>query len=145
MDDKYRIRVAVWLFLYNDRGEVLLSQRQNTGWKDGWYTLPSGHLEADESIVEAMMREAKEEIMVDFELTEKDVVHVQHRQSDKNYIDVYFLKDGFTGEVKNGEPDKCAELKWCTKDRLPEETVENLVDVFGQIAEGKQYSEFNWG
>ncbi|MEV5837641.1 NUDIX domain-containing protein [Nocardia sp. NPDC052112] len=44
--------------------EVLFGQRRNTGFEDGAWHLPSGHLEADESVVDALIREAREEIGV---------------------------------------------------------------------------------
>ncbi|WP_433762259.1 NUDIX domain-containing protein [Nocardia sp. CA-135398] len=50
--------------LLRRRAEVLFGQRQNTGFEDGAWHLPSGHLEADESVVDALIREAREEIGV---------------------------------------------------------------------------------
>ena len=51
----------VHLVLVNRAGRVLFGQRQNTGYEDGAWHLPSGHLEAGESVVAALIREAKEE------------------------------------------------------------------------------------
>ena len=58
---RHQVRVAVYLFLI-DRNKLFLIKRYNTGWKDGDYTLPSGHLEPNETIQSAMIREAKEEV-----------------------------------------------------------------------------------
>lgn len=52
----------VHLLLINSAGEVLFGRRQNTGYRDGAWHLPSGHLEAGESLVTALIREAREEL-----------------------------------------------------------------------------------
>ena len=46
----------------NGKKQILLSKRKNTGYKDGEYELPGGHLEENEDLYEAMIREAKEEL-----------------------------------------------------------------------------------
>ena len=52
--------VAVHLILVQD-SKVLLLRRYNTGYEDGNYGVVAGHLERDEEIVAAMVREAREE------------------------------------------------------------------------------------
>lgn len=44
--------VAIHVFLVRD-DEVLLLKRFNTGYKDGFWGVPAGHLEADETVWEA--------------------------------------------------------------------------------------------
>jgi 8-oxo-dGTP pyrophosphatase MutT (NUDIX family) len=44
-----------------DAVQVLLHKRQNSGFMDGSYSLVSGHVEANESFKQAMIREAHEE------------------------------------------------------------------------------------
>ena len=51
-------------------GEVLLLRRYNTGYEDGKYSLVAGHVDKDESVINTMIREAKEEIGCDVELGE---------------------------------------------------------------------------
>ena len=43
---------------------TLLMKRKNTGSNDGEYELPGGHLEANEDIFDAMIREVKEELLI---------------------------------------------------------------------------------
>ena len=56
---------AVYLILERDDGCILLMRRCNTGYQDGNYNLPSGHVEDGELPKAAMVREAKEEIGID--------------------------------------------------------------------------------
>lgn len=46
--DRHRVKFAVYL-IPRDGDKVLLSLRQNTGWKDGWYSLVAGRVEAGET------------------------------------------------------------------------------------------------
>ncbi len=51
MAERQRVHVDAHLILR--RGdEILLGQRQNTGWCDGYWHLPAGHSEGQESMVE---------------------------------------------------------------------------------------------
>ncbi len=44
-DKRFMTRQAVFVVLRNGNGEVLLQQRANTGYLDGYWDLPSGHVE----------------------------------------------------------------------------------------------------
>ncbi len=51
----------------------------NTSWKNGFYGLPSGKVEQNESFIAGAIREAKEEIGVDIDATDLKYVHTMHR------------------------------------------------------------------
>src|SRR5665647_2683547 len=56
---------AAYVYLRRE-GEVLLQLRQNTGFMDGhWAAAIAGHVEAGESVVDAAVREAREEVGAD--------------------------------------------------------------------------------
>ncbi|MBI4157626.1 hypothetical protein HY502_02155 [Candidatus Woesebacteria bacterium] len=54
--DRFRLRAAVYLFLFKGN-KTLLLRRFNTGWMDGMYTLISGHLDGGEPARKAMVLE----------------------------------------------------------------------------------------
>ena len=58
MTERFRVVPAAYVILR--RGdEVLLQLRQNTGYRDGyWAAAAAGHVEAEESVFEAAVREA---------------------------------------------------------------------------------------
>lgn len=47
--------------------KILLSLRKNTGWMDGFYGLPSGHVEQNETIKGSLVRELQEEVGLDID------------------------------------------------------------------------------
>jgi 8-oxo-dGTP pyrophosphatase MutT (NUDIX family) len=49
----FQFFAATYLIAMQDEG-VLLARRHNTGWMDGWYTLPAGHVDGGETVHEAM-------------------------------------------------------------------------------------------
>ena len=55
---------AVYILL-EQGGKVLLGRRCNTGYQDGNYQVPAGHVEEGELPTEAIIRETKEEVNVD--------------------------------------------------------------------------------
>jgi 8-oxo-dGTP pyrophosphatase MutT (NUDIX family) len=60
---------------------ILLGLRQNTGFSDGMYHLPAGHLEDGETISAGAIREAKEELGIDLHPADLHLVHVMHQRS----------------------------------------------------------------
>lgn len=66
----------VHLLLVNSTGEMLFGQPQNAGFEDGAWHLPSGHVEAGESAVAALIREAREEIGVTIDEQAVEFCHV---------------------------------------------------------------------
>ncbi|GAB3163303.1 NUDIX domain-containing protein [Microbispora hainanensis] len=120
---RYRPVVDVHLLL-TDGEKVLLGRREGTGYADGeWQIMPSGHLEEGESVVDAAVREAREELGIEVDGCE--VVHVMHHHNAGGTarIGMFLVPHSITGTPVNAEPHKCAELAWFPFDRLPERTV----------------------
>ena len=104
-------------------GEVLLLRRAGTGFFDGLYSLPGGHVEPGEALLEAAVREMCEETGLCLHADALEYVGVVHRRSDTNRIDFFVRAKRFTGEPQIREPDKCDGLGWFGRDGLPAATV----------------------
>ena len=81
LQSRCELLVAVYL-IFRDGDKVLLLKRANTGYRDGYYSLPSGHLNGGEPAIRAAIREAKEEVGVDIDLKDLRLVHTSHRYSE---------------------------------------------------------------
>lgn len=120
--ERLRMPVAVHLLLV--RGDdILLLRRYNTGYEDGNFSVPAGHLDGNETVVEAMIREAREETGIALDPTTVRVVQVMHRFAEEERIDYFLTAGGWSGEISIREPDKCDRLEWFPIDSLPENTV----------------------
>ena len=131
------------LCLIHDEERYLLQDRVSEDWKG--YTLPGGHVEPGESIVEAVMREMKEETGLDvrsprlcgvkqFPLKDGDY-------SKGRYLVFLFETDDFEGELISSDE---GAMHWVSKKDLPDV---NLVDDFNDLLDvmlNDNYSEFQY-
>ncbi|MET7606587.1 NUDIX domain-containing protein [Streptomyces avermitilis] len=109
-----------------ERGEeLLLAERWNTGYADGMLNLPSGKVEADEDVFDAVIREADEEIGVQVARDALRLVHVTYFRNPEGETRVgwFFAADHWEGTPSNREPNKCAGLSWHHREHLPPNTV----------------------
>lgn len=145
--DRQNVRAAVYL-VFENGGRILMSHRINSGYHDGEYGLPTGHIAEDEPASGAAIRKAQEEVGIKLRMSELRLVHVMHRSSNSdksaNYIDFYFLVMNFPGEPVNKIPGKCDELKWVKWDELPTKTVPEVRYALQEIREDRIYSEFDF-
>lgn len=132
----------VHLVLVNRSGRVLFGQRQNTGYEDGAWHLPSGHLEAGESVVAALIREAKEEVGIVIEERAVEFSHVMHNSSGGGRAAFFFTVHSWPGVPDNREPDKCTELRWFPLDDLPDHLIPYCRTALECIAREYCFSTF---
>jgi ADP-ribose pyrophosphatase YjhB (NUDIX family) len=141
---RFLVRSAVYLIPLKEN-KVLLSRRFNTGWMDGKYSLISGHLDGNESVSSAMMREAYEEAKIIITKNDLEPVTVLHRKSpDQEYIDFFFVTKNWEGEISIGEHDKCDDLSWFEIDSLPENTLPYIKEVISNYKNKIAFSESGW-
>ena len=144
MSERFTYIGAGYLFLIEDN-KILLQRRHNTGFMDGFYGVPLGHLDGNETATQGAEREFKEEIGIDINPKDLEVVHVMHRKaaSDER-IDFFMTTKGYKGEIKNCEPHKCDDLSWFPLDTLPENTVDYVRVAIEAYRRNELYSEFGW-
>ena len=142
MRAKFPVTVHL-LFFRND--QVLLLRRFNTGYADGMYSVPAGHLDGDEPVRAAAQREALEEIGVHINIKDVDFANVMHRKSDDSErVDFFVQVKAWDGEPFNAESDKCDELRWCDVDGLPENTIPYVRKAIQNFRDGVVFEEFGW-
>ena len=142
--DRHMLIPASYLVLRRN-DEVLLLRRFNTGYEDGKYSMPAGHVDAGETFTETVIREVGEEIGITLKWEDVRMAHMMHRKSvDSETVDTFFTIEEWTGEPKNMEPNKCDDLSWFPLDKLPENTIPYIQQALKCIRDGKFYSEFGW-
>jgi 8-oxo-dGTP diphosphatase len=98
---RHKLTGDVHLLLLNPGGQVLFGRRQNTGFEDGAWHLPAGHLEAGESVLEALIREAKEEIGVVITPEDVEFAHVMHSSASGGRVAFFFTVRRWGGTLEN--------------------------------------------
>ena len=145
LKDRFKYIGSSYLFLIKDR-QILLLRRVNTGFMDGMYGLPSGHLDGNETAREGGAREFKEEIGIIINPEDLEVVQVMHRKAvlDKR-IDFFMTAKKYNGDIKNMEPEKCDDLRWFSLSKLPDNIIPYIKESILNFQKGKFYSEWGYG
>lgn len=91
----------------------------------------AGHLDGDETVTQAIIREAKEEAGIninskDFKI--KTVCHSYSKHNNREFIQFYAICKKWRGKLVNNEPDKCGELKFFLINNLPKNMVPYVKD-----------------
>jgi len=125
-------------------GEVLMMRRAGTGFFDGLYSLPGGHVEPGESLRAAAVRELSEETGVRVRPDTLEMLGVVHRLSDTNRIDFFLGAPVWQGEPLIRERDKCDAMGWFGRHALPDSTVDYVRAALSRVDE-RWILELGWG
>ena len=128
------------IFQKND--QLLMMRRSGTGFCDGMYSVPAGHMLKSETVLQAAVREGKEEIGLSFNLSDCKMIGTMFRYSTEGRIDFFIEVENWLGEPKNLEPDKCDDLSWFPKHDLPKNTIPYIRKALVNSTELPWYEEF---
>jgi len=141
--ERFKLVSAVHIFLIRD-GKLLLLRRFNTGYEDGNYSVVAGHLNGDEEVKTAVIREAHEEVGIRIAPADLQVVGVMHRKSNDERVDFFLTAASWSGEITNMEPDKCDRLAWFAVQDFPENVIPYVRRAFDNYQRGKWFDSFGW-
>lgn len=146
MKPRFKLITSVYLILMRDN-KILLSKRQNTGYEDGKYSFVAGHVDGDEPLTKALIREISEEAAIDISKSNPKLIHVMHRKgetTDNERMDFFLSIESYEGEIKNNEPHKCSEIDWFPLNNLPANTIPYIKKAIMHIQNEEFFSEFGW-
>ena len=138
--------VSAHLLLIRDR-QVLLSRRFNTGYQDGKWSVPAGHLEDGETITDCLIREAREEIDIRLDASSLDSQIVLHRMPPGEHVSwiyFFFVARSYSGEVRNAEPERCDKIGFHPLLELPENTIPYVRFGIRTALKESCFAEFGW-
>lgn len=136
---------AAYLF-FEKEGKYLITRRCNTGYEDGIYQVPAGHIEYGELPSEAAVREGKEEAGVAISPKDLELFHISYRPKHDptdNRVDFFFKVKKWKGDIVNMEPNKCDDMKWVDLDEIPQSMTLHIREAFSALKSGKFYKEIN--
>jgi 8-oxo-dGTP diphosphatase len=145
MKDRNKAIPASYIFFEKD-GKYLIARRANTGYYDGMYQVPAGHVDAGELPTEAAVREGKEEVGVTINPKDLELFHVSYRpkhDDTDNRVDFFFRISKWKGEIVNAEPHKCDDLRWVSLDKLPKNMTLHVKEAFKALKKDAFYKEID--
>lgn len=145
--DRFQIIPSVYLLLLNtETNQILLSKRCGTGFMDGYWSLPAGHVEKNETIFEAIIRESKEEINLDINQNQLSLFHLRHHTDEARFNFYFVYKDLDFARINNNEPNKCSQLRWFDIYNLPSKIITSVKEVivnFRKTLKSKNFKNYN--
>ena len=134
--------MVVHVLLWRE-ARLFLLRRAHTGFMDGYYGLPGGHLRRGESVGEAAVRECREETGVQPQDIEPRCVlpYISGRHQGLNFL---FEAHRFEGDPRVNEPEFFDGCCWARRDDLPARVAPWLADALA-MPPGRWFQEFRWG
>ena len=120
---------AVFLVVRDDAGSVLLRRRANTGYMDGYYDFPGGHVEDGESFAKTAVRELREETGLVACESDLSLRHINQNHLNKPYINVTFDVNIWRVIPSSMEPNKCDDMQFFSLNALPKKCTLGVRDV----------------
>ena len=135
MDRTERIELTT-LCLVRRGGQILLQNRVKADWRG--YALPGGHVEPGESIVDAVVREIREE--TGLILRRVSLRGVKQFPIDAGrYVVFLFYSEDFEGDLHSSEEGK---VEWIDRDRIAQlPTVDDFEELL-TVIERNDLNEF---
>jgi 8-oxo-dGTP diphosphatase len=133
MRQTFKVTPSVFVAVIKD-GKVLLLKRKNTGFMDGYYDLPSGHVEEGEPILKAAARELAEETSLKVGQDDLKLIHVGQSSFTPGYPYMYFMFRAlrWQGKPKNNEPEMSDDVSFFALDKLPK-TVPHILPALQNL------------
>lgn len=139
--ERFKLIPSVYLILIKNN-KILLSRRYNTGYFDNNYSFPAGHLDGGETLKQAMVREAEEEIGIVLAPVDLELIHTMNRRiPDNERVDFFFTVEKWKGEPKIMESDKCDDLTWFELNNLPKNIIPYIRQAIDSFLNNIIYSE----
>lgn len=124
------------LCLIHRGDKLLLQNRRKKDW-DGW-TLPGGHIEKGESIVDAVVREMQEETGLTIHSPKLCGIK-QFPIENGRYLVFLFRTESFSGEVRSSDE---GEMRWISRSELSDFNTVNDFDELLRVMLDDRLTEF---
>ena len=146
MKQPFTMIVAAQLILLED-DKVLLLRRQGN-WAKGEYAMVAGCLDGNESVTDAIIREAREEanIVIKPEWLEFGCVihaYIPGRRTDET-IDFFFIARRYEGALHNNEPHKHDDLRFFSLNELPKPMQALSLAGLDNALKGVPFAKLGW-
>ncbi len=148
MQKNHHTIICASYVLFVREGAVLLLKRKNTGYEDGNYSIPAGHVQKGESIQGCLIRKVEEETGIVLKPGQFQLAHTLHRNevpTNGERADFFFVCEKWDGEIQNLGPAKSDDMSWFPLNNLPVNTIPYIRQaVEKSLIHPTPYSEMYW-
>jgi 8-oxo-dGTP diphosphatase len=143
--ERFKMVVTVCLILLKD-DKVLLHRRHGTGWSDGFYAVPGGVVESDEGVINAVIRESREEINIHLLPEWLTLGCVMHTKMPGRHeaVDFFFVSRQWEKDIINTEPHKHDQLQFYPLDNIPQPIIPFMHEGIKRSLAGSTLVEFGF-
>lgn len=143
--ERERPYLAIYCIV-REGSHVLMLRRANTGYADGKWSFPAGHVDEGESLTVAACRELKEETGLNVPETNWVFHTMMHRRTaDRRVIDVFMEAVNWQGQPVNTEPHKCSALEFISPADPAIDLIDYITPVFLNLAGDTMEPYLEWG
>lgn len=122
--------------------EVLLCLRSHTGFGDGYYGLIGGKIHSNESPIQALAREAYEEVGISIAPKDAALSHAIYFQGEtQTCMSFVFTVKNWQGNPFNKEPDKHDHIEWFDINALPSTLLPRHGRIIERVRHAIPYSD----
>ena len=115
--------------IYDNNGNVVVQDKINQSW--GGITFPGGHIEKQESFVDSVIREVKEETGLIIKNPKLCGIKWWEVKRNKRYVVLLFKTNEYSGTLKSSNEGKVFQTKLETLKTLNlAESFDKIIDVF---------------
>jgi 8-oxo-dGTP diphosphatase len=142
----FQLIVDIHLLLVAN-GDLLLGRRANTGYGDGAYEPPSGRLAERETLVEAAVRVAADQMGIALDPARVSLAHVLHDVSGAGRMAFFLTADGWADEACQVPPvvqrTRCySDFGWYPLTELPANMIDRARVAVRNYAAGARFSTY---
>lgn len=143
---RFRVRAAA--IILNNSREVLLVLHRSPITGEEWWTLPGGGIENDESAIEAVIREIKEECGI--ECKPKSLVYVREfiggHQEKVHHVELYFTAEVDNYDIETGLDPELEEQYIVESRFLSKEEIESAdISVYPEVLKHRFWDDLESG
>ena len=138
--ERFKCPIGVFLLLM-ENNNIYLQLRKNCSFA-GMYGAIGGHVDGGETIANAIIREAKEEVGIDINPQDLQMATMCHSNAGgKEYLQFFYICKVWSGKLTNMEIDKCERIDLFDITALPDNIVPYLATALNKIKSGVTFFE----